>query len=967
MAPPSHRSSSPSMVAGRTSPNSRNSEIVNPTRRSFSSEQRSLNFNTPMNSPSDYPRRNSTSRENLFNSRDNEEKENGKNQSPKPVRIRSPAAGKSTKNFMSPTISAASKISVSPKKKILGDRNELVRSSLSFSGLKSSSLNSVNPNPEASAALESDTNQEIAPISNPKKSKTVKLGGFEVITGSESTYRHDPEVAPVAVETDTKSEIAPISKSTIAAAPLRASKTVKSGGLDVISDSHSNSEVVTMAVETDAKLENSAIAALPPKASETVEFADVVVSSDSINDSESPAKNSSAEELDTVGLNSSFKDSLVSSSMEIAPLDADPLMPRPYDPKTNYLSPRPQFLHYKPRRINQLELDGKLEELFSSESEFTEGTDSEDPQMKSDEVSSNESHMKEEEREEEEEEEEMIVNVSEQSPVEAKTSSKLHFSRIFKISSLLLILLTACFSISVVNVHDLERASLLLPMEDSTEVFEFAKTNFNVLMRKFEVWHANSRSYISDMVFNIGGRRPLIYLNQTGFLHKDVNSELQCLVLSHQTSWEEENDLNVMEEARKEGEIDIVEEPIVRGDQNEEVELLSEEIEAMKEREIVIEHVKGEVQNEEESFQEIEANANDPKDGEEENGQASAKSASEEPLQENEEGSLQEIIEETSTKSASDILNEEDKIQEKQTEENYEDSSTPDFIHDQIEQEAATGGETKEEQQNDSIQQSNAEIQHQSPPVSPPPSAPQSEAEDENGSNIVGTETNNKISRDFSQNTAVIASAILLGLSIIIIPAGLIYARKSGSKRSSMAAIAEAQEEPPLLKEKKTYQSPAVPEEEEAINDDDREDIARKGLFSSETSSFLQYSSMKEVEEAFNGDDDREEIARKGFCSSETSSFLQYSSMKEEDETETAKKLLIEAQNHSHGRKTRKNSRTPMASSSLDEFSVSTSSASPSYGSFTTYEKIPIKHGNEEEEIVTPVRRSSRIRKTAHR
>ncbi|XP_022942486.1 uncharacterized protein LOC111447507 [Cucurbita moschata] len=945
MAPPSHRSSSPSMVAGRASPNSRNSEIVNPTRRSFSSEPRSLNFNTPTNSPSDYPRRNSTSRENLFYSRDNEEKENGKNQSPKPVRIRSPAAGKSTKHFMSPTISAASKISVSPKKKILGDRNELVRSSLSFSGLKSSSLNSVNPNPEASAALESDTNQEIAPISNPKK----------------STYRYDTEVAPVAVETDTKSETAPISKSTIAAAPLRASKTVKSGGLDVISDSHSNSEVVTMAVETDAKLEitrisNSAIAALPPKASEAVEFADVEVSSDPNNDSESPAK--------TVDLNSSFKDSLVSSSMEIAPLDADPLMPRPYDPKTNYLSPRPQFLHYKPRRINQLELDGKLEELFSSESEFSEGTDSEDPQMESDEASSNESHMKEEEREEGEEEEEVIVNVSEQSPVEAKTSSKLHFSRIFKISSLLLILLTACFSICVVNVHDLERASLWLPMEDSTEVFEFAKTNFNVLVRKFEVWHASSRPYISDMVFNIGGRRPLIYLNQTGFLHKDVNSEEQCLVLSHQTSWEEENDLNVMEEARKEGEIDIVEEHIVRGDHNEEEEeLLLEEIEAMKEREIVIEHVEGEVQNEEESFQEIEADANDSKDGEEENGQASANSASEEPLQETEEGSLQEIIEETSTKSASDKLNEEDEIQEKQTEENYEDSSSPDFIHDQIEQEAATGGETKEEQQNDSIQQRNAEIQRQSPPVSPP-SAPQSDAEDENDSNIdlVGTATNNRISRDFSQNTAVIASAILLGLSMII-PAGLIYARKSGSKTSSMAAIAEAQEEPPLLKEKKTYQSPAVPEEEEAINDDDREDIARKGFCSSETSSFLQYSSMKEEEKAIN-DDDREDIAIKGFCSSEMSSFLQYSSMKEEDETETSK-ILIEAQNHSHGRKTRKNSRTPMASSSLDEFSVSTSSASPSYGSFTTYEKIPIKHGNEEEEIVTPVRRSSRIRKTA--
>ncbi|KAL3614290.1 hypothetical protein CASFOL_042364 [Castilleja foliolosa] len=38
-------------------------------------------------------------------------------------------------------------------------------------------------------------------------------------------------------------------------------------------------------------------------------------------------------------------------------------------------------------------------------------------------------------------------------------------------------------------------------------------------------------------------------------------------------------------------------------------------------------------------------------------------------------------------------------------------------------------------------------------------------------------------------------------------------------------------------------------------------------------------------------------------------------------------------------------------------------SEQPSYGSFTTYEKIPIKNEYGEEEIITPVRRSSRIRK----
>ncbi|XP_019172903.1 PREDICTED: uncharacterized protein LOC109168343 [Ipomoea nil] len=61
--------------------------------------------------------------------------------------------------------------------------------------------------------------------------------------------------------------------------------------------------------------------------------------------------------------------------------------------------------------------------------------------------------------------------------------------------------------------------------------------------------------------------------------------------------------------------------------------------------------------------------------------------------------------------------------------------------------------------------------------------------------------------------------------------------------------------------------------------------------------------------------------------------------------------------------------RKPGKSSSSRRESVAASSdyslgsPSPSYGSFTTYEKIPIKHGSGGgEEIITPVRRSSRIR-----
>ncbi|KAL0384341.1 UNVERIFIED_CONTAM: hypothetical protein Sradi_2828400 [Sesamum radiatum] len=58
-------------------------------------------------------------------------------------------------------------------------------------------------------------------------------------------------------------------------------------------------------------------------------------------------------------------------------------------------------------------------------------------------------------------------------------------------------------------------------------------------------------------------------------------------------------------------------------------------------------------------------------------------------------------------------------------------------------------------------------------------------------------------------------------------------------------------------------------------------------------------------------------------------------------------------------RRTRKYNKRESLASSLSGYS----SGSPSYGSFTTLERIPIKNANGDEEIVTPVRRSSRIRK----
>jgi hypothetical protein len=112
------------------------------------------------------------------------------------------------------------------------------------------------------------------------------------------------------------------------------------------------------------------------------------------------------DEPDCVNLDPTFKISPTSSCSwscpTLAPLDADPSMP-PYDPKTNFLSPRPQFLHYRPNpRVESYlneESDGRrLEESFS-DTDVTEETQSEDSQKENEDVSSGEK-VKEEQEEE---------------------------------------------------------------------------------------------------------------------------------------------------------------------------------------------------------------------------------------------------------------------------------------------------------------------------------------------------------------------------------------------------------------------------------------------------------------------------------------------------------------------------------------------------------------------------------------
>ncbi|KAJ6896166.1 hypothetical protein NC651_022402 [Populus alba x Populus x berolinensis] len=437
-----------------TNPISRNSEI-NPMRRSFSGSPFSkpsiisnqvgggFNPNTPVNSPSDYPRRNSISRDNIVVTlRDHEDKENGKDQTWKSVRIRSPAKG--TKNFMSPTISAASKINASPKKKILADRNEQIRTSISFADAKSPFMEDLDSNPDKGL--------------NQKK---------EVSFDSTVIYLAD--------NNDSKSE-------------KRVDLMVGSSAKD---DLNLSSEKLTV-------------------------------------------------EKDCVNLDSSFKiNPRVSSSLPspaLAPLDADPSMP-PYDPKTNYLSPRPQFLHYRPNPRVELylnkERDGQsLDEIFaseSSESEVSEAEDchSDDLQKESDASFANE--VKEEEESEElllisepnpistfvgEEKEELLVSEpnSISTSVEKareKRVSKSHFFTRRKFDALLFVLtvgfLYASFSKSpVMDPSVLNNLTFPEPYVPP-ELSEYARQSFEALAHKVQLWLHQCICYTHSLINSFRG------------------------------------------------------------------------------------------------------------------------------------------------------------------------------------------------------------------------------------------------------------------------------------------------------------------------------------------------------------------------------------------------------------------------------------------------------------------------------
>lgn len=377
----------------------------------------------------------------------------------KPAKVRSPAAtSKSTKNFMSPTISASFKMAESPRKKILAERNE--------------------PTPS------SDNKIHVRKVtfSDPLEQKRVDTGSLD---GNSRVLFPSCESEDLSDENLSESNVVPMDDLSFDAMHMN---------VPMIPNNDSDFSFET--VHTEPSFQN-----VPLIRNNDSDFVNL----------DPTFKLSPAAATPPVSYTANAVDTLV---------DADSSVP-PYDPKTNYLSPRPQFLHYKPKPLMELE-DSFIMSGNFSDTDVTEDTQSDESQKESSEDVSSDETVKQEDDQ-----------ISEQSPVrtllpektvEAKELQKPRFSLRSKAAVLILLLSIAFVSISITNspgshavLEDFYEAY------ESSELSEFAKANFDQFsqfakanfagfVRNSHIWYTKSLSSISELISDVRGVRNLSQL-----------------------------------------------------------------------------------------------------------------------------------------------------------------------------------------------------------------------------------------------------------------------------------------------------------------------------------------------------------------------------------------------------------------------------------------------------------------------
>lgn len=180
----------------------------------------------------------------------------------------------------------------------------------------------------------------------------------------------------------------------------------------------------------------------------------------------------------------------------------------PYDPKTNYLSLRPQFLHYKPKSRMEVCSERKFEDSFICGSfSDTADTQSEVSQKESDDVSSDEIATGEAGRIFETNPSRTMM------PDEANEVPKPRFSMRTKAIALVLLLSVAFISFSVTKSPVIDHTVFEdfyewdnfseLAKANFDQFPQIAKAEFEGLVRDFHVGFIKPLSLISELISNV--------------------------------------------------------------------------------------------------------------------------------------------------------------------------------------------------------------------------------------------------------------------------------------------------------------------------------------------------------------------------------------------------------------------------------------------------------------------------------
>ncbi|EOA36803.1 hypothetical protein CARUB_v10008298mg [Capsella rubella] len=634
--------------------------------------------------------------------------------------------------------------------------------------------------------------------------------------------------------------------------------------------------------------------------------------------------------------------------------DVDPLV-APYDPKKNYLSPRPQFLHYKPNPRIEHHFDEckQLVELFSSssdtdlsaeESQQEEEVDSPEGVV-SVEVAEETQDVGGEERleapksDKEEEEEKVCESVEEETHQVSKRSR-------VKMSTLLgWIMVVGVAYVLLVSSVTLTQPSIIesspfYQFQIPTQVTKSARETYEQVSVNLVMWVESSLVYIDKLISSLReeeGYGPFQFHNLTILLEDKKNSDTvfqtsggevsvdEFLVDSKDWSLEmdgEEEELE--EEPENSGEIRL--ETVYEEDGNE-VEQESEGGEVNSE--MIFEF-------DEQAEIKIATDTDTDTDTEVSGGERYSKTLSEEVNggQETDNVEGQREYEENDQKNS-----EEGHVSEtgfaQNDEKNREEYESNSHQLDDVESATISGPQQKE------IEVANAETV----------------AEEEGVGEIVGNSIGvSEEATDVEHDGNDLEEDS--GFGEVVNDAGADGILLSNHKKvvvvcSTVMVILAAAAAGFLLAKKKT--KPVKMQREDCepttISATEVEHVPVENLIKERLSSL----NFKEEEEDEVGDVREREVS--SFPSEMSFSFSKNKSLHSCSNNRDDPK---EYQSGGGGKKS--NDSGESMASSASEYSI----GSVSYGSFTTYERIQKRSGHKEKEMITPVRRSSRIRNHQH-